>query len=64
MLFTCDRAKAVWRAPGVGDDIAELLCIHRSGSVILEEVIRKGNKEFDHWMLGWLLILGIYDGSD
>lgn len=44
MFFTCDRAKAVWRALGVWDDIAELLCVDRSGSVILEEMIRKANR--------------------
>ena len=37
IFFSCDQAKEVWRARGIWDMIAHLL----SGSVVLEEVIRK-----------------------
>jgi len=40
MIFTCDRAKAVWSSIGLGQKIADLLIVDRSGSIVLEEVIR------------------------
>ena len=42
ILFSCDRAKEVWRVPGIWDSIAQMLTVDRSGLVVLEEVIRKG----------------------
>ena len=42
ILFSCDRAKEVWRAPGIWDSIGQMLTVDRSGLVVLEEVIRKG----------------------
>ena len=42
MIFTCDRAKAVWSSIGLGQKIADLLIVDRSGSIVLEEVIRGG----------------------
>ena len=44
ILFVCDRAKEVWRALGIWESIAQLLAVERSGSVVLEEVIRKGEQ--------------------
>ena len=40
MIFTCDRAKAVWSSIGLGQKIADLLIVDRSGSIVLEDVIR------------------------
>ena len=44
MIFTCDRAKAVWSSIGLGQKIADLLIVDRSGSIVLEEVIRGGEQ--------------------
>lgn len=44
MLFTCDRAREVWRCLGVWDRIEEVLNIDRSGSILMEEIIRIGGK--------------------
>jgi hypothetical protein len=40
-IFLCDQAKEVRRVLGIWDTIAHLLVVDRSGSVVLEEVIRK-----------------------
>ena len=42
MLFTCDRAREVWRSLGIWESIQRLLGTDRSGLVILEEIIRRG----------------------
>jgi hypothetical protein len=42
LIFTCDRARAVWRSIGIWEKLNELIGTDRSGSVILEEVIRRG----------------------
>lgn len=42
MLFTCDRAREVWKGLDIWKKIAHLLGLDRSGSEILEEVIRRG----------------------
>ena len=44
LLFTCDRAKAVWSAICIWGMISSLLSTDRSGSIILEEIIRRGEK--------------------
>jgi len=41
ILFSCNRAKEVWRALGIWDSITQFLTVDRSGSVVLEDVIRK-----------------------
>jgi hypothetical protein len=41
LLFTCDRAKAVWSAVGIWGMISSLVSTNRSGSIILEEIIRR-----------------------
>lgn len=44
MIFSCDRAKAVWNLIGVWQKIRDLLETDRSGSIVLEEVIRRGEQ--------------------
>jgi hypothetical protein len=44
MLFTCERAKEVWRCLGLEDRLDNILNIDRSGSVILEEIIKRGGR--------------------
>ena len=41
IIFTCNRARAVWRSVGVWEKIEQLLLTDRSGSIILEECIRR-----------------------
>ena len=41
MIFLCDRARLVWNSMGIGQTINELLGTDRSGSIVLEEVIRR-----------------------
>lgn len=45
MIFTCDRAKEVWKSLGIWSKIEEALHIDRSGSVLLGEIIRRGGRE-------------------
>ena len=45
LLFTCDRAKAIWNTIGIiWGMIASLLGIDQSGSIVLEEIIRRGER--------------------
>ena len=44
VIFTCDRAKAVWSSMGLGLKISDLLATDQSGSIVLEEVIRGGEQ--------------------
>lgn len=44
MMFTCERARNVWTALGVWGQIEEILSADRSGSVIIEEAIRRGGR--------------------
>jgi len=41
MIFTCERAKKVWRSLGIEEKIQSLTLTDRSGSVILEEIITR-----------------------
>lgn len=41
LMFTCQRAKEVWKSLGLLDAIKEALIVDRSGSVVLEEFLRK-----------------------
>ena len=41
VLFTCQRAQAIWRCLGVWDRIQEVVVEDHSGSVILEEILRR-----------------------
>lgn len=40
LLFTCIRARKVWKALGIMDEIEKALLVYRSGSVVLEEILR------------------------
>lgn len=40
LLFTCRRARLVWKAFGIMDRIDQALQVDRSGSVVLEEMLR------------------------
>jgi hypothetical protein len=44
IIFECDRAKEVWRALGIWEAITRLLMVDRSGSIVLEEIIRRGDQ--------------------
>ena len=44
IMFTCDRVRAVWKSIGVWEKINSLLETDRSGSIVLEEVIRRGEQ--------------------
>jgi len=46
VLFTCNRAKEIWRLLGVTNDIQNLLQVDRSGSVVVAEMI-KASKQLD-----------------
>jgi len=52
VIFTCDRAKAVWSSLGVWEKILEVIRTDRSGSVIVEEVLRRG-ETVDHLSVGF-----------
>uniref|UniRef100_A0A8R7V853 Reverse transcriptase zinc-binding domain-containing protein n=1 Tax=Triticum urartu TaxID=4572 RepID=A0A8R7V853_TRIUA len=39
LIFTCTRAKEVWGKLGLLEDINLALCVDRSGSVVLEELL-------------------------
>jgi len=43
-IFTCDRARAVWRSIGVSEKIKHLPEADRSGSTVLEEVLHRGEQ--------------------
>jgi hypothetical protein len=43
-LFLCDRAREVWRCLGIWGKIEELTSVDRSGSVVVEEIIRRGGR--------------------
>lgn len=44
MIFSCDQARAVWSSIGVWEKISHLLDTDRSGSIVLEEVIHRGEQ--------------------
>ena len=52
VIFTCDRAKAVWSSLGVWEKILEVIGTDRSRSVIIEEVLRRG-ETVDHLGVGF-----------
>jgi len=47
LIFTCDRAKAVWRSIGICEKIRYLMEADQSGSVVLEEIINRGEQIYD-----------------
>lgn len=40
LIFICKRAKEVWKSLGLDEIIDQALCTDRSGSVVLEEILR------------------------
>ena len=56
VIFTCDRAKAVWSSLGVWEKILEVIGTDRSGSVIIEEVIRR-RETIDHLGVRFLEVI-------
>uniref|UniRef100_A0A0E0PYG8 Reverse transcriptase zinc-binding domain-containing protein n=1 Tax=Oryza rufipogon TaxID=4529 RepID=A0A0E0PYG8_ORYRU len=44
MVFTCKRAKLIWKQLSIWSRIQPILGFDRSGSVLVEEAIRKGGK--------------------
>jgi len=60
VLFTCNRAKEIWRLLGVTNNIQNLLQVDRSGSVVVAEMI-KASKQLDalnHVGLAELILTG------
>ena len=45
ILFSCSRAREVWSSLGIWQHIESLLLIDRSGSVLIQEIIRRGGEE-------------------
>jgi hypothetical protein len=41
MMFTCDRARVVWRSLGIWERLQRFLATVRSGSVIIDDIIRR-----------------------
>ena len=44
MIFSCDRARALWSSIGVCEKIIYLLDTDWPGSIVLEEVIHRGER--------------------
>jgi len=42
MLFTCQRARAVWTTLGIWSKVEETLRVDRSISIVIQEVLRIG----------------------
>ena len=47
ILFSCSRAQEIWSSLGVWQYIERLLMMDRSGSVLIQEIIRNGGEESD-----------------
>uniref|UniRef100_A0A8R7QFL0 Reverse transcriptase zinc-binding domain-containing protein n=1 Tax=Triticum urartu TaxID=4572 RepID=A0A8R7QFL0_TRIUA len=61
LMFTCYRAKQVWRALGILDIVEEVTRIDRSGSIVLEEILRRSNNKspvLGHVGLKELIVVG------
>lgn len=46
MIFSCGWAIAVWRSIGVWEKLRYLLDTDRSGSIVLEEIINRGEQVY------------------
>ena len=60
-MFTCYRAKQVSRALGILDIVEEVTRIDRSGSIVLEEILRRSNNKspvLGHVGLKELIVVG------
>ena len=51
--FTCSRAKDVWLALGVWEEIERMLMVDRSGSIVIEETIRTGGLSMEFNNMAW-----------
>ena len=61
MVFTCYRAKQVWHSLGILDIIEEAARLDRSGSVALEDILRRPNNKSPvpgHVVLKELIVTG------
>ena len=60
VLFTCDRAKEIWRILGVSEIINMALSIHQSGSVIVADMITMARsvEELNKIRLAELILTG------
>jgi hypothetical protein len=45
ILFSCSRAREIWSSLGVWHHIEKLLMIDRSGSALIQEIIRNRGEE-------------------
>jgi hypothetical protein len=48
LMFSYERAKDVWRELGLDETVENALAINRSGSVVLEEILRGNSKTPEH----------------
>jgi hypothetical protein len=48
LMFSCVKAKEVWIELGSMSEIEQALCADRSGSVVLEHILRSPNKAVTH----------------
>jgi len=58
ILFSCSRAREVWSALDAWPHIEKLLIIDRSGSVLIQEIIRRGGEDTELiltgcWYIWW-----------
>jgi hypothetical protein len=44
MLFNCPRAREVWNCLGMTNILDEVINLDRSGSVVVEEIIKRGGR--------------------
>jgi ribonuclease HI len=47
-MFSCERAKDVWCELGLYETVENALAVERSGSVVLEEILRGNSKTPEH----------------
>ena len=56
ILFSCSHAREVWSALDVWPHIEKLLIIDRSGSVLIQEIIRRGGEDTE-LKIGWTKLI-------
>jgi hypothetical protein len=44
-MFTCNRAKKIWKSLGLDEVIDKALLLDRSGSMVFEELLRSPRKK-------------------
>jgi hypothetical protein len=45
LMFTCNRAKKIWKSLGLDEVIDKALLLDRSGSMVFEELLRSPRKK-------------------